>query len=42
MSAETYVVGSGPSGPKWRSQVTAMLLRATAKTYFIGNEESTW
>ena len=28
---DAYVVGSGPSGPKWRSQVTAMLLRATGQ-----------
>lgn len=24
-----YVVGAGQSGPKWRSQVTAMVLQAT-------------
>ena len=29
---DAYVVGSGPSGPKWRSQVTAMLLKATGNT----------
>ncbi len=26
---DAYVVGGGPSGPKWRSQVTAMLLKAS-------------
>ena len=26
---DAYVVGGGQSGPKWRSQVTAMLLKAT-------------
>ena len=29
---DAYVVGSGQSGPKWRSQVTAMLLKATGDT----------
>ena len=26
---DAYVVGSGPSGPKWRAQVTAMVSKAT-------------
>ena len=26
---DAYVMGGGPSGPKWRSEVTAMLLKAT-------------
>ncbi len=32
---DAYVVGSGPSGPKWRGQVTAMLLKATGKTQAV-------
>ena len=35
---DAYVVGGGPSGPKWRSQVTAMLLKATGHA---GTEEAT-
>ena len=26
---DAYVVGGGPGGPKWRSQITALLLKAT-------------
>ena len=28
---DAYVVGSGPSGPKWRSEVNAMLSKATGE-----------
>ena len=29
---DAYVVGSGPSGPKWRGQVTAMLSKSMGNT----------